>query len=84
MIITEYFMTRKDGVVLNRTYSDGGFYILQNETGIKYSEAVDVEGAPYTYSETNELIETEGEATEQDYLDALNTLGVKTDEESNS
>lgn len=57
MIVTEYFMTRKDGVVLNRTYSDGGFYILQNETGIEYSEAVDVEGAPYTYSETDKLIE---------------------------
>ena len=84
MIITEYFMTRKDGVVLNRTYSDAGFYILQNETNIKYSEAVDVEGAPYTYSETDELIEVEGEATEQDYLDALNKLGVNTDEESNS
>ena len=81
MIITEYFMTRKDGVVLNRTYSDGGFYILQNETNIKYSEAVDVEGAPYTYSETDELIETEGEATEQDYLNAFNELGVQLNEE---
>jgi len=81
MIITEYFMTREDGVVLNRTYSDGGFYILQNETGIKYSEAVDVEGAPYTYTETDELIETEGEATEQDYLNALNELGVQLNEE---
>lgn len=61
MIVTEYFMTRKDGVVLNRTYSDEGFYILQNETGIEYSEAVDVEGAPYTYSETDKLIEVEEE-----------------------
>ena len=59
MIITEYFMTRKDGVVLNRTYSDAGFFILQNETGIEYSEAGDVEGAPYTYSETDKVIETE-------------------------
>ena len=76
MIITEYYKTREDGVVLNRTYSDAGFYILQNETGIEYSEAVDVEGAPYTYSETDELIETEGEATEQDYIHALNEMGV--------
>ena len=59
MIVTEYFMTRKDGVVLYRTYSDAGFYIIQNETGIEYSEAVDVEGAPYTYSETDKPIETE-------------------------
>jgi hypothetical protein len=71
MIVTEYYATRKDGVVLNRTYSDAGFYILQNETGIKYSEAVDVEGAPYTYTETDELIPVEGdEATEADYLEA--------------
>ncbi len=71
MIVTEYFMTRKDGVVLNRTYSDAGFYILQNETGIQYSEAVDVEGADYTYTETDELIPAEGdEATESDYLEA--------------
>ena len=61
MIVTEYFMTRKDGVVLNRTYSDAGYYILQNETGIKYSEAVDVEGALYTYTETDELIPVEEE-----------------------
>jgi hypothetical protein len=66
MIVTEYFMTRKDGVVLNRTYSDAGFYILQNETGIKYSEAVDVEGAPYTYTETDELIPVEGNEVEGD------------------
>jgi len=76
MIVTEYFMTRTDGVVLNRTYSDAGFYILQNETGIEYSEAVDVEGAPYTYSETDKVIETE-EATEADYLAALERFGVE-------
>lgn len=61
MIVKEYFMTRKDGVILNRTYSDAGFFILQNETGIEYSEAVDVEDAPYTYSETDELIPVEEE-----------------------
>ena len=77
MIITEYFMTRKDGVVLNRTYSDAGFFILQNETGIEYSEAVDVEGAPYTYSETDKVIETEEDATEADYLAALERFGVQ-------
>lgn len=61
MIITEYYLTREDGVVLYRTYSDAGYYILQNETGIEYSEAVDVEGAPYTYTETDRLIEEEVE-----------------------
>ena len=59
MVKTEYYKTRADGVVLNRTYSTEGLYILQNETGIEYSEAVDVEGAPYTYTETNTPIERE-------------------------
>ena len=57
MIIKEYYKTRKDGVVLNRTYSDQGLYIVQNETGVEYEEAIDVEGAPYTYSETDKPIE---------------------------
>lgn len=83
MIRTEYYTTREDGVVLNRTFSDASYYIVQNETGIKYSEAVDVEGAPYTYSETDEPIETI-EATEQDYINALNELGVDINEESNA
>jgi hypothetical protein len=34
-------------------------YILQNETGIMYSEAIDIEGALYTYTETDEPIEQE-------------------------
>ena len=85
MIKTEYYTTRKDGVVLNRTFSDAGFYIVQNETGIKYSEAVDVMPCKYTYTETDEPIPAEtDEATEQDYLNALNELGVNINEESNS
>ena len=56
MIITEYYRTRDDGVVLNRTYSDAGMMILQNETGIEYSEAIDIEGAAFTYTETDKLI----------------------------
>ena len=59
MIITEYFITRDDGVNLYRTYSDEGFFILQNETGIEYYDAIDVEGAPYTYTETDKPIKTE-------------------------
>lgn len=57
MIIREFFMTRSDGVNLYRTYSDEGKYIKQIETDIVYSEAVDIENAPYTYEETDELIE---------------------------
>jgi hypothetical protein len=53
MIVKEFYRTRNDGVNLYRTYSNEGYIILQNETGIEYNEAIDVENARYTYSETN-------------------------------
>lgn len=56
MIIREFFKTREDGVNLYRTYSDQGFMIRQIETGILYSEPIDVEDTPYTYEETDMLI----------------------------
>ena len=56
MIIREYFKTRSDGVALYRTYSDAGYLIRQMETGAEYSEAIDVDGAPYTYAETERMI----------------------------
>ena len=83
MIIKDFYKTREDGVNLYRTYSDEGMMILQNETGVKYSEAIDVEDAPYTYTETDEPISGTDEATEQDYIKALAELGV-TDEENNA
>ena len=59
MVVKEFYMTRTDGVNLYRTYSDEGKMLIQNETGIEYSEAVDVENAPYTYTESDKLVETE-------------------------
>ena len=56
MIIKEYFTTRKDGVKLYKTYSDEGFYIKKIGTEEVYDEAIDVEGAPYTYEETETTI----------------------------
>lgn len=56
MVKTEYYSTRNDGIKLNRTYSDCGMMILQNETGIEYGEAIDVETAQYTYTETDKPI----------------------------
>ena len=61
MIVTEYYKTRADGVKLIRTYSDEGRQIIQNETGIVYGEAIDVENAPYTYSESDEALEISAE-----------------------
>lgn len=57
MIVREYFDTRKDGVRLYRTYSDKNLYIRKVGTDEVYSEAVDVEDAPYTYEETDKEIE---------------------------
>lgn len=56
MIKRVFYETREDGVNLYRTYSDEGYKIKQKQTGIIYDEAIDVETAPYTYSETKELI----------------------------
>lgn len=61
MIVREFYKTRKDGVNLYRTYSNTDHYIVQNETGVEYVKAIDVEGAPYTYSESNRVIEKEDE-----------------------
>lgn len=61
MIIKEFYATRADGVKLFRNYSDAGKRIIQNETGIVYDEAIDVESATYTYSESDEVIELTAE-----------------------
>lgn len=57
MVRKEFYCKRDDGVNLYRSYSDERFYIIQDQTGAKYEEAIDVEGAPYTYTETAEPIE---------------------------
>lgn len=57
MIVKEFYKTREDGVNLYRTYSDTNRYIKQVQTGAIYSEAIDVENAPYTYKETDKEIE---------------------------
>ena len=55
----EFYRTREDGINLYRSYSDENFMIRQNETGDLYDEAIDVENAPYTYTETDIPIEEE-------------------------
>lgn len=76
MIVTEYYKTRADGVVLNRTFSDSGFLIERD--GIRYSEAIDPAEFNRQYIETDEPIEGEtDEATETDYQNELRRLGVE-------
>ena len=54
MIVTEFYRTREDGVVLNRTYSDAGMMIERD--GVRYSEAVDPAELNRQYTETDEPI----------------------------
>ena len=65
MIQREFYTQRKDDVKLYRTYSDAGMMIRQNETGVEYAEAIDVEGASYTYTETETPIKTPEMTTEE-------------------
>ena len=60
MIKTEFL---NDGTLIKH-YSDAGFMLLQVETGVKYSDPIDIFPCPYTYEETAELIEKEEEETE--------------------
>lgn len=64
-----YYTTRSDGVNLYRfavpntkkgeKWDSPQFKIRQDQTGTLYDEAIDVEGAPYTYTETDIPVETE-------------------------
>ena len=58
-IVREFYKTRNDGVNLYKTYSDENLIIHKLNTEEYYSEAIDVENAPFEYEETNEMIETE-------------------------
>lgn len=55
MVKTEFYLTREDGVRLMRSYSDANM-MIQNQDGVRYSEAIDPETVGRTYTETAELI----------------------------
>ena len=61
MVVKEFYRVREDGVILYRSFSDEGFYIQKIGTNEVYSEAIDVETAPYEYVETTEKIEKEND-----------------------
>ena len=58
MIKKEYYKTLEDGTVLVRTYSDINHYIIQDGTGIEYSEAIDPENMNRTYTESERIAES--------------------------
>lgn len=51
MIVQEKIIV--NGKELIKTYSDSNKYIIQNETGIEYAEAIDIPNK-YTYKESDE------------------------------
>ena len=64
---------------LIRHYSDAGLKLRQVETGEIYDDAIDIVPCPFTYEETDEPINGEGEgeeATAEDYEAALGEMGV--------
>ena len=61
MILTEYL----NNDTLIKHYSDQGFLLLQNETGMKYSEPVDLVPCQYTYTETDERDEEENATSDE-------------------
>lgn len=71
MILTEYL---NDGTLI-RHYSDKGFMLLQNETGAKYSEPIDMVPCVYTYTETDEL-ENNNEDTSNDEISGEEFLNM--------
>lgn len=63
MILTEYL---RDNTLIKH-YSDKGVLLLQQETGLKYADPVDIVPCVYTYIETDELIETEEEFSDAEF-----------------
>ena len=76
MIRRELYEVRPDGEDLYRTYSDIGMMIEQ-ETGDRYAEAIDVESSNHIYTETDEPIDNE-ELTDSEVLDII--MGRDADE----
>lgn len=59
-----------DGTLIKH-YSDSGFVLLQVETGAKYADPIDVVPCIYTYEETDELIESEEEITDEEFTQMI-------------
>ena len=59
MVKKEFYRIREDGVALYISRSENGFYIQKVGTNEIYTEAIDVEHAPYKYVETDQKIEVE-------------------------
>ena len=55
MIVTEFYATRKDGVVLNRAYSNLNRYVIDN--GAEYKEIIYLSSINKYFTESEREIE---------------------------
>lgn len=60
-IVREYYLTRKDGVKLYKTYSDKDKVIRKVGTNEEYALAIDVENSAFAYEETDKNVERIGD-----------------------
>lgn len=74
MVKKEFYKEREDGVKLYRSYSDRDVMIKQDQTGNEYAEAIDVENASYTYTETDIPVEGGDDMDEQRLREIENRL----------
>lgn len=72
MILTEN-ITINDRM-LTRTYSDSGYYIQRD--GVRYAEAIDPAGSGRTYTETDDLIESDPDKIKAEAYDILTGVTV--------
>lgn len=72
------------GIDYKHTYSDAGYKIRQDDTGVIYDDAVDPIDSTRTYTETDIPIDDDGTgddpAEASDYEAALERLGVVMDD----
>ena len=73
MLKHEYYL-QYDGIDYYITFSDSNFKIQQHPTELLLNDAIDPEGSPFTYTETD--IPIEDPVNEEDYEEALIKLGV--------
>lgn len=60
-IFREYYLTRKDGVKLYKTYSDKDKVIRKVGTNEEYDLAIDIENSAFVYEETDKNVERIGD-----------------------
>ena len=72
MILTENITI--NGRLLTRTYSDRGYYIQRD--GVRYADAIDPAGSGRTYTETDDIIESDPDKIKAEAYDILTGVTV--------